>query len=203
MGARSDQRVEVDRRIVLVRHARSAHVQSGWLDASAFRVWRDAYEAVGIRPEESVPVTLGPLAEQADLVLASDAARAVESARLLAPGRGVLISPLLRELDLPVPDLAAVRMPLPAWALAVGMRILVNSLRGRHPSPSERLRVEEAATWLNDLALRHGRLLVVTHASFRSRLFRVLLSSGWCAEAGTRTLRPWSAWGLCRRLSDV
>jgi broad specificity phosphatase PhoE len=79
-------------RIALVRHARSSHVHAGWIDAGGFRVWREAYEAAGIHQDERVPADLGPLLGGADLVVASDAARAVASARLLAPGREVVVS---------------------------------------------------------------------------------------------------------------
>jgi len=109
-----------ERRLALVRHARSAHVHTGWINTTGFRAWREAYEAAGIREDERIPADLERLAASADLVLASDAPRAMASARLLAPGREILVSPLLRELDLEGPNLGGLPLPLAAWALAVG-----------------------------------------------------------------------------------
>jgi hypothetical protein len=91
------------------------------------------------------------LAGRADLVLSSDAARAVASARLLVPGHEIVVSPLLRELDLESPALGGLRLPLAAWALAVGGRILLLTLRRRYPSAAEATRVNDAAAWLEEL----------------------------------------------------
>ncbi len=181
-------------RIALVRHARSSHVHTGWIDASGFRAWRDAYEAAGIQEDERVPADLAELAGGADLVLSSNAARAIATARRLAPGKEIVVSPLLRELDLEGPSLGALRLPLLGWAVAVGCRTLLLNLRRQYPPPSEATRIDDAAAWLEDLAARHPLIVAVTHASFRRRLSDRLMQSGWRAEPGRRTLRHWSAW---------
>lgn len=184
--------------VTLVRHARSAHVHAGWIDGHGFRAWREAYEAAGIHADERAPAALAALAARADLLVASDAPRAVASARLLAPGREIVVSPLLRELDLEAVDLGGLRLPLLAWALAVGLRTLHLSLRRRYPSAPEAARLREAASWLGELAGSHPRIVVLTHASFRKHLALRLRRAGWQAEPGRRTLRPWSAWAFRR-----
>ncbi len=181
-------------RIVLVRHGRSAHVHTGWIDASGFRAWRTAYEAAGIRADERAPADLAALAARADVLVASDAARAMATAKILAAGRDVLVSPLLRELDLEGPALGGVRLPLPAWALAVAGQNLIAMLRGGFPSAAEAARIAEAATWLDVLASRHALIVAVTHGSFRRELAARLARSGWNAERGRRSMRHWSTW---------
>ncbi|HEX5720242.1 MAG TPA: hypothetical protein VF179_29070 [Thermoanaerobaculia bacterium] len=136
----------------------------------------------------------------ADLVLSSGAARAVASARLLAPGREIVVSPLLGELDLEGPALGGLRLPLRAWAVAVGGRTLIRTLRRQHPSAAEAARIDNAAAWLEELAAQHSLIVAVTHAMFRRRLSTRLVQSGWQAEQGRRSLQPWSAW-LFRRAS--
>lgn len=187
-----------EHRIALVRHGRSAQVRPGWIDAAGFRAWREAYEEAGLVAGEAPPAELGALVERAGVIVASDAPRAIQSARLLAPGREVVVSPLLAELELLGPDLGRVRLPLLAWAFAVGGRALVLRLRGRHPAAKEVARVDEAAGWLEELAARHGELVAVTHASLRQRLARRLVQAGWQAEPGGRSLRHWSSWLLRR-----
>jgi hypothetical protein len=181
-------------RIALVRHARSAHVQAGWINATGYRAWREAYEAAGIQEDERVPDHLETLVSRADLVVASDAPRAVATARLLAAGQEITLSPLLRELDLLSPNLGGLCLPLTAWAFAVGGRILLQSLRRQYPSPAEADRIHSAAAWLEDLATQHYLIVAVTHASFRLRLASRLLKGGWQAEPGRRSVRHWSAW---------
>jgi len=192
---------ELERRIALVRHGRSTHVHSGWIDAAGFREWRRRYEAAGIDESERVPSEIAELAARAELVVSSDAPRAVASARLLAPDREVVVSPLLRELDLAAPDLRGLRMPLLAWAFAVGGRALLLSLVGRYPAVAEAVRIESAAAWLEELASRHALIVAVTHASFRRRLADRLVAAGWQPEPGRRSVRHWSAWTL--RLSGA
>ncbi len=181
-------------RIALVRHARSAHVHTGWIDTAGFRTWRSAYEAAGIVEGERAPADLERLAASAGLVLSSDAPRATASARLLAPGREIVVSPLLRELDLEGPDLGGLSLPLAGWALAVGVRMLVLALRRQYPSAPEVARVETTAAWLEELSVQHPLVVVVTHASFRRQLSRRLALKGWQAEPGRRSLQPWSTW---------
>ncbi|HEX4965818.1 MAG TPA: hypothetical protein VF173_33730 [Thermoanaerobaculia bacterium] len=186
--------LQTEGRVALVRHARSSHVHAGWITASGFRAWREAYEAAGIREDERAPADFEPMMDRADLVLSSDAPRAVASARLLAPGREIVVSPLLRELDLESPSLGGLRLPLAAWALAVGGRSLLLSLRRQYPFAAEAARVANAAAWLEELAAQHSMIVAVTHASFRSQLSTRLLRTGWMAEPGHRSLRHWSAW---------
>lgn len=191
--------IHAETRIALVRHARSAHIHAGWINASGFRAWRDAYEAAGIRADERVPDELSQLACGAGLVVSSDAARAVASARLLAPGREIAVSPLLRELELEGPSLGGLRLPLAAWALAVGGRALLLTLRRQYPSPAEAARIDNGAAWLEELAVQHGSIVAVTHASFRRQLATRLVHNCWQREPGRRSHQHWSTWLFNRR----
>ena len=184
--------------MALVRHARSSHVHAGWIDATGFRVWREAYEGAGIDAGERAPSHLEQLALRADRVLSSDAPRALASARLLVPGREIVVSALLRELDLRGPRLGRLRLPLAAWALAVGGRALALTLRGQYPSAAEAERVARAAAWVEELCGRQGLIVAVTHASFRRHLAARLVQAGWQAEPGRRSVRHWSTWFLRR-----
>ena len=189
----------IEGRVALVRHAPSSHVHTGWITASGFRAWREAYEAAGIREGQHPPVHLEQLVGRAALVLSSDAARAVASARLLAPGRDIVVSPMLREFDLESPSLGRLRLPLRGWAVAVGWRNLLLALRRKYPSAEEAARVNNAAAWLEDLAAQHSMIVVVTHASFRRQLSARLVQTGWQAEPGRRSSQHWSAWLFRRR----
>lgn len=177
-----------------MRHGRSAHVHRGWIEHGGFGRWRVAYEEAGLADAERAPAELVQLAGEAGLVVCSDAPRAVASARLLAPGREITVSPLLRELELQAPDLGRLRLPLVGWALAVGLRNLLLALRASYPPPSERARIAEAAEWLADLAARHRFVVAVTHASIRRQLAIRLVGRGWRAHGERRSLRHWSAW---------
>jgi broad specificity phosphatase PhoE len=183
--------------ITLIRHGRSGHVHSGWITAAEFIHWREAYEAAGVDPEDVPPEELRETASTSGVLVASTVRRAIESAKALAPDREVLTSPLLRELDLPPPELGRVRLPLMGWALMFGVRWLV--LGHRHFTTEEVERARVAAEWLRELSAEHGSVVVVTHASFRSLLGRELMKTGWRSDVARPTSRHWSAWSFTRR----
>jgi broad specificity phosphatase PhoE len=186
-------------KIVLVRHGLSAHTHSGLIDLAGFGRWRAAYEAAGIDERDEPPPALRALASSSGVIVASEARRAIESARLLDPQARVTTSPLLQELELAPPNIRGIRMPLMAWALAIGVEwILRTALRRARVSPSEVQRSREAAAWLADLADRHGSVLAVTHASFRSLLSERLIEQGWRCETTTGRSSHWSAWPFRR-----
>ena len=199
-GARRRALPGAESRIVLVRHGRSAHVQSGWIDAAGFRSWREAYEAAGVDTDERPPADLARLAAAAAVIACSDVPRAVASARLLAPERELVVSPLLRELELAAPVLGRLRMPLVGWAVAVGLRKLLLTLFRRHRLAAEAARIEQASAWLQGLASAGSPLVVVTHASLRRELGDRLVRAGWRPAPAGRSLRHWSAWAYSRPL---
>lgn len=186
-------------KIVLLRHARSGHVQSGWINREDFLRWREAYEAAGIDAADVPPSELSAEAAACGVLVASVARRAVESADALTPRREVLTSSLLCELDLRPPALGRIRLPLFGWALTFGVRWLVRAvLRFPHFTADEEQRACAAADWLSQLAESHGSVMAVTHASFRSLLARELVRSGWHSDPPRHKLRPWSAWTFTR-----
>lgn len=179
-------------RISLIRHGRSAHVHAGWIDLAGFHRWREGYEAAAIVEGETAPAALMDLAATARVVVASDAPRAIASAKLLRDD--VVVSPLLRELELRPPNLRGVKLPLPLWALAIGAQWL---FRRTHATPSEEERAREAAVWLEGLA-EDGPVVAVTHHTFRALLARALVACGW--ESGKpRQGHHWSVWTLAKR----
>jgi broad specificity phosphatase PhoE len=175
------------RRLTLIRHGRSAHVHAGWLDFDGFLRWREAYERAGILASEVAPAELRALAENASTVIASDAPRAIETARKLAPGREIVITPLVRELELAPPRLGGRKLPPLVWMLAF-------AVRGLKPKGADAARVREAAEMLHAL---EGDTIVVTHGAIRPAIVRELVQRGW-QPSGRRRSHHWSAWTLTR-----
>ncbi|WP_437692789.1 histidine phosphatase family protein [Sorangium sp. So ce176] len=183
-------------RILLVRHGRSGHVHTGWIDAAGFQRWRDAYDAAGLAPGETPPPALRALALQVGAVVASDLPRARASAELLAPGAEIATSPLLRELEQPAPSLGNARVPLAVWALAIGLRKAHGALRAEAPPAAAQRQAGDAAEWLIGLAAQRGSVLAVTHAWLREVLARTLVDRGWRRVHASGRYAHWSAWTL-------
>lgn len=184
------------RRILLVRHGRSAHLhRDGWIDAAGLHRWLSAYDLAGIHAEDVPPPGLVAEAGRVGVVVASDVPRAIASAeRLVAGARSVVVSPLIRETDLRVPRWIGWRMPLGAWALAIGLDSLMGTVRGDRATRESLERAAEAADWLASLAEEQGSVLAVTHGSFRRLVAARLMSAGWRPEGNRRSIRHWSAW---------
>ena len=188
--------------LILVRHGRSAHVVTGWLDVHGVRRWMAAYDEAEIMPDHAPPAELEALAREVALLIASDLPRTVASAVRLAPEREIVRTPLLREVpletsDYPLPALGGMRLPFRAWGMVWGSRWLMAYLRNQPPpgvSPAELARAEEAAEWLAVQATSaRGRVVVVTHATFRVVLAQALARRGWRGPQ-ERSYREWSAW---------
>jgi broad specificity phosphatase PhoE len=187
--------------IVLVRHGRTAHVERRWLDLDSLRSWMAAYDAAGIALRPPPPPALLALAAGAGALVSSDLPRALASAALLSAGRTVEPSPLLREAPPetpadPLPRLGGARLPLHGWALVFGARWLWASWREAPPpgvDAATLARADAAAEWLIERAGGAGRVVVVTHATFRTLVAAGLARRGWrCAER--RPFHEWSAW---------
>jgi broad specificity phosphatase PhoE len=188
-------------RIILVRHGRSAHAESRWIDADGLRQWMASYDAAGLAPREAPPAALVTLARDAGLVVASDLPRARASAELLVPAGGVVTTPLLREAGLehpgdPIPSLRGMRLPLSGWAVVLGLRWARAALRGVPPPGIDQAtldRAEEAAAWLEERSAERRTVMAVTHSNFRGLLGVALARRGW-HSAQRRPIALWSAW---------
>src|SRR5215207_650618 len=188
--------------VLLVRHGPSAHVETGWIDVAGLRRWMTAYDAAEIALHHPPPVELRALVAGARRIIASDLPRAVASATVLAPERAIERLPLFREApletpELPVPALGGLRLPLGGWKAVFAVRWLRAWVRGGPPPGVDAAalgRAEEAAAWL-ETAVRsaEGRIVVVTHATFRLLLAAALTRRGWRGPE-RRPYHEWSAW---------
>ncbi|HEY4304742.1 MAG TPA: histidine phosphatase family protein [Gemmatimonadaceae bacterium] len=183
-------------RLLLVRHGPSAHVHDGtWIDAVSARQFELSYDAAAIRVDENPPASLVESARSADLVLASDLARAVASARAIAPGREPTTSPLLRELAFRPPTWGP-KLPLAMWDAIEFMQWSTHLFVGIETPETERARA--AAKWIDDQAATHALTVVVTHGAFRRLLTVKLEQRGWNRSPERRQYHNWSTWSLSR-----
>ena len=182
-------------RVLLIRHGRSALVTNGeWVDADGIHRWRAAYDAAGIADDPS-PALVHEIT-RADVVMASDLPRAIASAERLAPGREIVVSPLLREAELDLPTWVPFRWPLGVWSAVIHLQWNWQILRGTDASADELARVGSAAGQIAELAGNRGRVAVVTHGVVRRLIARRLIADGWRSDSGLWNYRNWSVWDL-------
>jgi broad specificity phosphatase PhoE len=183
-------------RIILVRHGPSAHVHdAGMIDRAGVQSSRDARDLVGITVIAQPPPGLLRMAANATHVIASDLRRAVASAERLAPGRPILVSPLLREIPLPIPRWPS-RLPMWLWELLIHLRWGYQIVRGLDAQDVDLARATAAAEWLAEVVGGRSTAVVVTHGVFRRLLARRLLVLGWTDIGRHGGYRHWSAWSF-------
>jgi broad specificity phosphatase PhoE len=191
---RVDERVVMER-IQLVRHGRSAHVHDGrWMYADSVHEYERGYDDAGILGHDSPPQDLIEIARRADVLVASDLTRAIESARRLAPGRDPVVLPLLREITLEPPRWMPVPLPIMAWdALSHAQWSYRLAMRTDHPFVR---RADRAADWLAEHAVNGARIVAVTHAGFRRIVAHRLQVRGWRAVESRLGYANWSVWSF-------
>ncbi len=157
------------------------------MDHAGCAKWLEAYDLAGLAEGEAPPPELRELASHA-LVVSSDIVRARLSAELLAPD--VVLSPHLRELELVVPRFGGLRLPMPLWALLIGLRWQYGA-----KNETELHRARDAARLLASLAAEHGDVVAVTHGAVRRSIADALVADGWrVIYPPKRKWAPWSAW---------
>lgn len=100
-----------------------------------------------------------------------------------------------------MPGLGGIRLPFRAWGMVFGVRWIASWLRSAPPPGVDGQtlrRAEEAADWLVSQANEaNGRVVVVTHATFRFLLAQSLVRRGWRGPE-RRGYSEWSAWSYTR-----
>lgn len=182
--------------LVLVRHGPSAHIhRRGTLDSDGVRQWRVAYDAAGLLPGAGPEQRVVEIAAAATHIVSSELRRAVASAALLAPGRPVRTSALLRETPLPIPNWRT-RFPLEAWDTFLYLAWRYRLMRGTEPDQMERARVVAAAELLVGLVADGSSACVVTHGAFRLLLSQRLRHLGWHHAGRRGGYGHWSTWSF-------
>ena len=182
-------------RVLLIRHGRTANIhRGGWIDGAGMQRWRDDTDAVGIAADTFPSSALVDRVATASLIVASDLQRAIESAKRLAPGREIVVSPLFHESNPDVPTWVPLRWPLLVWRTFTATQWVYRILRGTDSSPELLARTAAASKWLADLSGKHDLVAVVCHRYFRRLLDRQLVTDGWTRVPGPRSHDNWSCW---------
>ena len=165
------------------------------MNAAGFLRWRAAGDAAGIDPGAAPPAALIESVERADVVVASDLPRALESATRLAPARQIIRSALFRESPLPVPDWMPLRLPIAAWDALTHAQWGYHIVRRRDASAEDVQRAAAAVRWLLSLPDAPVCVAVVTHGVFRRLVGARLQELGW-RLSGRRIYTCWSVWSF-------
>ena len=179
--------------IHLVRHGRSALVHDGsWFRWSDVGAYEDAYDAHGIRDDDTPGTRLDAVIGGSPKIVASDLPRAITSAERIAGDRLIELSPLLREIRLEPPRWIPVRLPIQIWDVFSHVQWSYRLLSDADHEYVRRGR--EAADWLIGHAAQSSNVVAVTHGGFRRILDARLVARGWRRGPEKRSYENWSVW---------
>jgi broad specificity phosphatase PhoE len=187
--------------IVLVRHGKPGAVSAAPISGHDIGQWVRHYNEAGITMELPPPAIVRELADAVGCVVASDVARAKESAAWLAVSSVVRVDPELREAALPESIGISVRLPPGAWLVIARAAWWLDCCDSSESITLTRARAVRVADRLDALAAEHGSVIAIWHGIFNRfvayellrrdwRGPKVLPAAYWSAAQFNRTVRP-------------
>lgn len=182
----------MQRRIMLVRHGRSSLRVPNRIPSDMLRSTARRYNEAGIRSTPRPSAQLRRQAGSADVIVCSDARRAVESARALDSTREALIDPLFREAGLPLSTWLPLRLGFDTWVLIAGIAWFWGWSAGPESLAEARRRARTAAQRLIHLSTAHASVMLVGHGVFNALIAAELQRRGWQGPLWRPTASPWN-----------
>ncbi|MGE3142928.1 MAG: histidine phosphatase family protein [Hyphomonadaceae bacterium] len=164
--------------IILARHGRPDCDRSVRIDWRGYAQWWADYERAGLAAGQVAPEKLHVAARAADVLFASPAPRAVETAAAVADGRPILQDAVFVEAPLPPPRLWGRHTPR-AWGVFARIAWWLGRHDGQESRQAAELRAEAAVATLAARALRGESVALMAHGWFNRMMRRVLKRQGW------------------------
>jgi broad specificity phosphatase PhoE len=165
--------------ITLVRHGRPLVDEDSRIRGRDFDGWVAGFDQAPLDPALPPPPSLVAQAAAAHCIVTSTLRRSLESAALLAPGRPLLTEPLFVEAGMPaaMPGNLAIRPK--HWDVLSRIVWILGWSKGTESWPAARGRARLAAERLDELARKHGSVLLVGHGMLNLLIQRALRQLGW------------------------
>jgi broad specificity phosphatase PhoE len=178
-------------RIVLVRHGQPHIALSPTTGHRGFHDYIGAYEEAGLDPVSVPPRELVELGQELGAIFASDRARSLESARLLAAEKPLEMDPLFAEAPLASPPVPFLKLSVPSWAVISRLLWHIGFAPGIENAAAAGRRAQKAADILIARAGEVGGVALVAHGYFNFMIGRELKRRGF-ARRGSHRARYWN-----------
>jgi len=177
--------------ITLARHG---PVDVSWdsrIPGGKFASFAEGFRAAGIVPTSEPPSVPSQGAREAHTLICSDLPRAVESMRLIAPGRDYLQEAIFREAEVPTPFRASITLRAATWAVLARVLWYMRKWPGTESPREAQERAKRAADVLEALAAQNGSVFLLGHGYFNAAIMRQLRRRRWHGPKFPST-RYWS-----------
>lgn len=144
-----------------------------------FHKWIESYNLSGIDPSCQPTFEAAEIAKSCDVVVCSDLARSIVSAKALEINEINTIEPLFREMGLPYGNVPFMKLRPEIWAVLFRVLWLFGYSSNSESIKEARTRAENAANKLRGLAVSNESVLFVGHGFVNRFIAKELLASGW------------------------
>lgn len=171
-------------KIILVRHGKPKMPPASFIKASEFGQWIRAYDMSVLDEQQGIPEALCSLMSDCQTVVCSDLPRSIASAQLL--GQQVRQQDaVFREAELPYFCLSVIRLPVDVWLVLFRLLWLFGFSKHGESYRESKIRAYQAAQLLQQLAIRHGSVVLVGHGVMNRLIRKALIHDGWQCSAIT------------------
>ena len=162
--------------ISLIRHGKSICTEINRITCIDFKDWVEKYDYSGVFEEKSYPPETLKKIATANIVIASDLKRSVESANLLNPNLKAISVPLFRETELPTPltKLWGLKLNSSLWAVILRCLWFSGYSRGCESLSNAKYRAKKASDLLVEYAQEHTSVVLVGHGFFNMLIAKEL-----------------------------
>lgn len=164
--------------IVLIRHGRSTHHETRPVTGQEFDRWVQAYDSAGVQEDGCLDETIAAVAK-VPLILTSDLARSIESARHLNPEAFLQSDALFRETELPTVSFKGFKLRPAVWTILLRSAWLMGHATGCESYRKAKHRAEIGAQKLAAYAVKYESVALVGHGFFNQLLAAELRKNGW------------------------
>ena len=179
--------------ISLIRHGKSMCTKTSSISSKEFGNWVEKYDYSGVFEENAYPTVTLKKITTANIVIASDLKRSIDSANLLNPKIEAISEPLFRETELPIPstNLWGLKLNSSIWALIFRCLWFSGYSRGCESLSSAKNRANKASELLVKHAQEHTSVVLVGHGFFNMLIAKELKKMGWKGKRKTSS-KNWS-----------
>ena len=179
--------------ISLIRHGKSTCTKTDTITSKEFGSWVEKYDDSGVFEENSYPTVTLKKITTANIVIASDLKRSIESVNLLNSNLEAISNPLFRETELPIPltNLWGLKLNSSIWAVFLRCLWFSGYSRGCESLSSAKIRANKASGLLVKYAQEHTSVVLVGHGFFNMLIAKELQKRGWKGKRSTSS-KHWS-----------
>ncbi len=177
--------------IILLRHGKPNIPPLKKIKAFSFKNWIELYNSSGICPTSTPNKNALSIAQKCNAIICSELPRSKESAKALKAKNITLSHHQFNEAGLPSSNWRGLKLSPYTWAVIFRILWLFGYSNNSESFKETKIRAENSAKKLIELAKEHKSILFVGHGIYNKLLAKQLISLGWSGPSNPGS-KHWS-----------